>query len=132
MKHGPIALIDENMPVVVLCPNDRQREKTMSNMQEVLARGARVIIVCTKGDAELTQMAAVRARLAASPDGSEPPPSSKPHPGNVDVIEIPEGRSEIMPLLTVIPMQLLSYNLALLQGRDVDQPRNLAKTVTVE
>ncbi|MBL8613872.1 MAG: glutamine--fructose-6-phosphate transaminase (isomerizing) [Myxococcales bacterium] len=132
MKHGPIALVDETMPVVVLCPQDRHHDKTLSNMQEVMARGAKIIVVCTKDDAELTAMAAVRARLAASPDGSEPPPSSRPHPGNVDVIEIPDARSEVLPLLTVVPMQLLSYNLALLQGRDVDQPRNLAKTVTVE
>ncbi len=132
MKHGPIALVDESMPVVVLCPQDRHHDKTLSNMQEVLARGAKLIVVCTKDDVEITRMAAVRARMAASHDGSEPPPSSRPHPGNVDVIELPEARPEVMPLLTVVPMQLLSYNLALLQGRDVDQPRNLAKTVTVE
>lgn len=111
MKHGPIALIDEEMPVVVLCPKDSHYEKTLSNMQEVRAREGQVIAVGTVGDHELAEYAAK---------------------GGVDVISIPAAEPEILPLLTVLPLQLLSYFMADGKGTDVDQPRNLAKTVTVE
>ncbi len=107
MKHGPIALIDENMPVVVLAPKDAHYEKTLSNMQEVRAREGQIIAVCTQGDADA-------ARLAD------------------DVLVIPAAEPEVLPLLTVLPLQLLAYHMADLKGTDVDQPRNLAKTVTVE
>jgi len=107
MKHGPIALIDENMPVVVLAPKDPHYEKTLSNMQEVKAREGRLICVATEGDPEPAKMAE-------------------------DVIYIPAAEPEVLPLLTVVPLQLLAYHMADLKGTDVDQPRNLAKTVTVE
>jgi len=106
MKHGPIALIDEEMPVVAIVPRDAHHEKTLSNMQEVKAREGRIIAVCTEGDRDI-------------PSGS-------------DVFEIPDAAPEVMPLLTVLPLQLLAYYMADLKGTDVDQPRNLAKTVTVE
>ncbi|MFO0667182.1 MAG: glutamine--fructose-6-phosphate transaminase (isomerizing) [Polyangiaceae bacterium] len=111
MKHGPIALIDEDMPVVIVCPRDPHFEKTFSNMQEVKAREGQLIVVGTKGDADI-------ARLAEDK--------------GIDVIELPEADPDVVPLLTVIPLQLLSYYMADLKGTDVDQPRNLAKTVTVE
>jgi len=107
MKHGPIALIDENMPVVVLVPKNATYEKVASNMEEVIARGGRVIAVCSQGDAEVRSKAEV-------------------------VLEIPTASEEITPLLLSIPMQLLAYHVAVLKGTDVDQPRNLAKSVTVE
>jgi glucosamine--fructose-6-phosphate aminotransferase (isomerizing) len=107
MKHGPIALIDEHMPVVVLAPRDAHHQKTLSNVQEARAREAQIIAVCTQGDDEA-------ARLAA------------------DVMFIPDAEPEVLPLLTVLPLQLLAYHMADLKGTDVDQPRNLAKTVTVE
>jgi glutamine---fructose-6-phosphate transaminase (isomerizing) len=107
MKHGPIALIDENMPTVVILPQDEHYEKTLSNLQEVRAREGKVIAVVTEGDeraAELTD----------------------------DVLRIPQVSSWVLPLVTSIPLQLLAYYIADLKGTDVDQPRNLAKTVTVE
>jgi glucosamine--fructose-6-phosphate aminotransferase (isomerizing) len=107
MKHGPIALIDENMPVVVLVPKNATYEKVASNMEEVIARGGRVIAICSQGDAEVRNKAEV-------------------------VLEIPVASEEITPLLLSIPMQLLAYHIAVLKGTDVDQPRNLAKSVTVE
>ncbi len=107
MKHGPIALIDENMPVVVLVPKNATYEKVASNMEEVIARGGRVIAVCSQGDEEVRNKAEV-------------------------VLEIPAASEEITPLLLSIPMQLLAYHVAVLKGTDVDQPRNLAKSVTVE
>ncbi len=107
MKHGPIALIDENMPVVVLVPKDAHHEKTLSNLQEVRAREGQIIAVCTQGDDDA-------ARLAD------------------DVLFVPAAEPEVLPLVTVLPMQLLAYHMADLKGTDVDQPRNLAKTVTVE
>jgi len=125
MKHGPIALIDEDMPVVVVCPRDNHYEKTLSNMQEVKAREGQLIAVCTAGDIDV--------RRICTHDG--PPMSSRG--GHVvvsepDVFEIPEAAPEVLPLLTVLPLQLLAYYMADLKGTDVDQPRNLAKTVTVE
>lgn len=107
MKHGPIALIDENMPVVVVAPNNGHYEKLVSNVQEVKAREGKVIAIVTAGDKELV--------------------NSADH-----VIEIPETLEALTPLLTVIPLQLLSYYIAVMRGCDVDRPRNLAKSVTVE
>ena len=107
MKHGPIALIDEDMPVVVIATQDSSYEKVVSNIQEVKARKGRVIAVTTEGDTHLPTM--------------------------VDfVIEIPKVHDILMPLISVIPMQLLAYDIAVMRGRNVDQPRNLAKSVTVE
>ncbi len=107
MKHGPIALIDEHMPVVVVAPRDAHHQKTLSNAQEARARDGRIIAICTKGDEE--------AALVAS-----------------DMMFVPDAEPEVLPLLTVLPLQLLAYHMADLKGKDVDQPRNLAKTVTVE
>ncbi len=124
MKHGPIALIDETVPVVVACPKDRHYEKVLSNMQEVKARGGQLIAICTQGDEHVTQLCL-----------SEPPSLrgvSWAPPPSPDVIEIPEAEYEVLPLLTVIPLQFFAYYMADLKGTDVDQPRNLAKTVTVE
>lgn len=126
MKHGPIALIDEDMPVVVLCPRDTHYDKTFSNMQEVKAREGRLIVLCTRGDEDV--------RRLLSDHGSSS--SRAAHVGasdsEFDIIEIPEAEAEVLPLLEVVPLQLLAYYVADLKGTDVDQPRNLAKTVTVE
>jgi glutamine---fructose-6-phosphate transaminase (isomerizing) len=107
MKHGPIALIDENLPVIVICPKDSHYDKTLSNMQEVCAREGQVIAVATKGDEAVMELAQHMVWLPKVPD-------------------------DVLPLLTVLPLQLISYYVASLKGNDVDQPRNLAKTVTVE
>jgi glucosamine--fructose-6-phosphate aminotransferase (isomerizing) len=107
MKHGPIALIDEDMPVVVVIPRDRQYEKTLSNVQEVRARDGQVIAVASEGDGEI-------GRLARW------------------VLEIPRMPEVVQPVAAILPLQLLAYYIADLKGTDVDQPRNLAKTVTVE
>ncbi|MBI2394413.1 MAG: glutamine--fructose-6-phosphate transaminase (isomerizing) [Deltaproteobacteria bacterium] len=107
MKHGPIALIDAAMPVVVVAPKDHHYEKIASNVQEVRAREGRVIAVVPKGDTTIAELAQ-------------------------DVIEIPDVDPELTPFITVIPLQLIAYHAADLKGTDVDQPRNLAKTVTVE
>ena len=111
MKHGPIALIDETMPVVALCPQGRTYEKMLSNIQEVKARGGRVIAVVAEGDSQ------VRAGLDPQTDL---------------VFDVPRVDEVWSPLLMVIPLQLLAYHTAVRAGRDVDQPRNLAKSVTVE
>jgi glucosamine--fructose-6-phosphate aminotransferase (isomerizing) len=111
MKHGPIALVDEDLPVVALCPSGRVHEKMLSNIQEAKARGGRVIAIASAGDHALRQML----------DG----------PGDA-LLEIPPCPELWSPFLTVIPLQLLAYHVALRAGRDVDQPRNLAKSVTVE
>ncbi len=107
MKHGPIALIDENMPVVVIAPQDSSYEKVVSNIQEVKARKGRIIAIVTEGDKVIPGMAEF-------------------------VIEVPHTSEALMPLVTVVPLQLLSYHIAVLRGCNVDQPRNLAKSVTVE
>ena len=107
MKHGPIALIDDNLPVVVVAPHDAYYEKLMSNIQEVKARKGNVIAIITQGDMALKEMAS-------------------------DVIEIPQSHPAVAPLLAVVPLQLLAYHIAVLRGCNVDQPRNLAKSVTVE
>ncbi len=111
MKHGPIALVDEDLPVVALCPAGHVYEKMLSNVQEAKARGGRVIAVAAGGDPALRQLL----------DG----------PGDA-LLEIAPCPELWTPFLTVIPLQLLAYHVALRAGRDVDQPRNLAKSVTVE
>jgi len=125
MKHGPIALIDEEMPVVVVCPRDAHYEKVFSNMQEVKAREGQIIAVCTAGDADVRALLTTEAggRAVHRPNA----PTSEP-----DILTVPAAAPEVLPLLTVIPLQLLAYYVADFKGTDVDQPRNLAKTVTVE
>ncbi|ADW23023.1 glutamine--fructose-6-phosphate transaminase (isomerizing) [Thermus scotoductus] len=107
MKHGPIALIDEHLPVVVLATRGPLYEKTLSNIQEVRARGGKVIAIATLGDAGIAKLAQ-------------------------DVLYVPEVHPLLAPIVSVVPLQLLAYEIAVLLGRDVDQPRNLAKSVTVE
>src|SRR3989449_10620213 len=107
MKHGPIALIDENMPVVFVAPKDHVYQKVVSNMQEVRARGGCVIAISSDGDGDLRHLADHQLRVPACPP-------------------------LLSPVLTVIPLQLLAYHIAVLRGCDVDRPRNLAKSVTVE
>jgi glucosamine--fructose-6-phosphate aminotransferase (isomerizing) len=125
MKHGPIALIDEEMPVVALCPRDAHYEKTLSNMQEVKAREGQIIAVCSRGDKDVRAVLLADVAPRSSRRASAPPPEP-------DIVEIPPVEPEVLPLLEVIPLQLLAYDMADLKGNDVDQPRNLAKTVTVE
>ena len=107
MKHGPIALIDRDMPTVVIAPRDSVYDKIHGNIEEVKARGGRIILVATRGDRELAR----KCR---------------------HVIHIPEAPESLVPLLSVIPLQLLAYHIAVARGCDVDKPRNLAKSVTVE
>jgi len=107
MKHGPIALIDENMPIIVIATHGNSYEKVVSNIQEVKARKGKVIAIVTEGDEQVRNMAD-------------------------HVIEIPEVDEFLVPLLATIPLQLLSYHIAVMRGCNVDQPRNLAKSVTVE
>jgi glucosamine--fructose-6-phosphate aminotransferase (isomerizing) len=107
MKHGPIALIDQNMPVVIVATKDSSYEKIVSNIQEVKARKGKIIAIVTRGDTIIRQMASY-------------------------VFEIPETETVFTPLLSVIPLQLFSYYIAVMRGCNVDQPRNLAKSVTVE
>ncbi len=131
MKHGPIALIDKEMPVVVVCPRDNHYEKTLSNLQEVKAREGRVIAVCTENDQDIPRLLYAeppRSRRSARwAVGGHFEPAVEP-----DIIEVPAAEPEVLPLLTVVPLQMLAYFMADLKGTDVDQPRNLAKTVTVE
>jgi glucosamine--fructose-6-phosphate aminotransferase (isomerizing) len=107
MKHGPIALVDENLPVVVLAPHDAWRDKTISNLREVKSRDGISLVVTTREDEE----------VAALADYS---------------LVIPETIPELQPIVSVVPLQLLAYHMAVRRGCDVDQPRNLAKSVTVE
>jgi glucosamine--fructose-6-phosphate aminotransferase (isomerizing) len=114
MKHGPNALIDENLPVVIIAtrdPNDAlsmvRYEKTSSNLKEVKARSGQVIAIATEGDHEIKEAAD-------------------------HVIYVPEAPEELLPILEIVPLQLLAYHIAVRRGCDVDQPRNLAKSVTVE
>jgi glucosamine--fructose-6-phosphate aminotransferase (isomerizing) len=107
MKHGPIALVDDNLPVVVVAAKDHYYEKIVSNIQEVKARRGNIIAVITEGDEGLKNMVN-------------------------DIFEIPKSHPAVSPLLAVIPLQLFSYYIAVMRGCDVDQPRNLAKSVTVE
>jgi len=108
MKHGPIALIDEKVPVVVIAPYDALFEKTVSNMQEVMARGGKVVLI---SDAKGIDVAGDAAWAR---------------------IEVPHADPFVTPILYTLPVQLLSYYTAVVKGTDVDQPRNLAKSVTVE
>src|SRR5258705_10393200 len=104
MKHGPIALIDENMPVVSVATHTSVYEKVVSNLQEVKARDGKLIVICDEGDEDIKRLAD-------------------------DVIEVPRTIEALQPILSVIPTQLLAYYIALRRGCDVDQPRNLAKTL---
>jgi glucosamine--fructose-6-phosphate aminotransferase (isomerizing) len=107
MKHGPIALIDESMPVVVLAPQDSVYNKIISNLQEIKARKGIIIAIATEGDTKIKELAD-------------------------EVIYLPRVHEFIVPILATIPLQLLAYHMAVLRACDVDQPRNLAKSVTVE
>jgi len=107
MKHGPIALIDEHMPVVVIAVNSNHYEKVVSNIQEIKSRAGKIIAVVTEGDTTVKELADY-------------------------IMEVPNTEETLTPLVTTIPLQLLSYFIAVMLGRNVDQPRNLAKSVTVE
>jgi glucosamine--fructose-6-phosphate aminotransferase (isomerizing) len=107
MKHGPIALIDEQMPVFVIATRKGHYEKVVSNIQEIKSRKAKIIAIVTKGDKEVAALAD-------------------------HCIEIPEIEESLSPILTTIPLQLLAYHIAIMRECNVDQPRNLAKSVTVE
>jgi len=107
MKHGPIALIDENMPVVFIAVKDNVYEKVLSNMEEVKARKGKIISIVTEIDDKVKKL-------------------------SDHIIQIPGTLDMLMPILSVIPLQLLAYHIAVMRGCDVDQPRNLAKSVTVE
>ena len=107
MKHGPIALIDTEMPVVFVAPKDEVYQKVVSNMQEVKTRGGRIVAITTEGNGDLGALAEHQLR-------------------------IPATTPLLSPVLSVIPLQLLAYHIAILRGCDVDRPRNLAKSVTVE
>ena len=107
MKHGPIALIDSDMPVVVVATHNAMYEKVLSNIQEVKARKGKVIALVTKGDDTISRIAD-------------------------EVIELPDTIECLEPLLATIPLQMLAYHVAVCKGKNVDQPRNLAKSVTVE
>ena len=107
MKHGPIALVDEQMPVVFIATHHGLYQKIISNMQEVISRGGHIYAVVTEGDEHVKKMVD-------------------------DIIEIPQTIGWLVPLLSVIPLQLLSYHVAVAKGLNVDQPRNLAKSVTGE
>ena len=107
MKHGPIALIDKGMPVVFVATRNSQYEKVLSNIEEVRSRGGAVIAVATEGDEHIKTLAD-------------------------DVFYVPDVPELLQPLVTVVPLQLLAYHTALARGTDVDKPRNLAKSVTVE
>jgi glutamine---fructose-6-phosphate transaminase (isomerizing) len=107
MKHGPIALIDENVPVVVVAPEDDLFEKTVSNMQEVAARGGQIVLVSNASPD------AIGCKIAAH-------------------LRMPTVHPFVAPLVYAVPMQLIAYHTAVFMGTDVDQPRNLAKSVTVE
>jgi len=107
LKHGPIALIDEHLPVVCICPKTATYDKMLNNIEEVKARKGKTIIIATEGDADIKKFAD-------------------------DVIYIPEISDELTPILAAVPLQLLAYHIAIKLECDVDQPRNLAKSVTVE
>lgn len=107
MKHGPIALIDREMPSVIIAPKDHLYEKIVSNVQQVKARGGNILAIVNNGDTEISKLAD-------------------------HVIEVPEMPECLTPIITTIPLQLLSYYIAINKGKDVDMPRNLAKSVTVE
>src|SRR3712207_2857622 len=108
LKHGPIALIDEDMPVIVIAPHDHLMEKTVSNMQEVAARGGRILLVTDRKGADEAAMETMATLV------------------------MPPAHPIVAPILYAIPIQLIAYHTAVFMGKDVDQPRNLAKSVTVE
>ena len=108
LKHGPIALIDKSMPVIVIAPHDRVFEKTVSNMQEVAARDGRIILI------------------------TDPAGARETHVKSLSKITLPDMPATVTPLVYAIPVQLIAYHTAVAMGTDVDQPRNLAKSVTVE
>ena len=107
MKHGPIALIDSDMPVVVIATHNNMYEKVLSNIQEIKARNGRVIALVSEGDEVVSKIAD-------------------------QTIELPQTMECLEPLIATIPLQLLAYHIAVCKGKNVDQPRNLAKSVTVE
>jgi glucosamine--fructose-6-phosphate aminotransferase (isomerizing) len=107
MKHGPIALIDEDMPVVVVAPQDHTYDKVLSNIEEVHSRHGRIIAIATEGDTRLSELAE-------------------------EVIYVPKTSPLLSPLVTTVPLQLMAYHAALMRDHNVDKPRNLAKSVTVE
>ena len=107
MKHGPIALVDDGVPVVVLAPQGPGYDKVLSNLSEIRARSGHIIAVATQGDKQIKSLCD-------------------------RVLFIPDAPPSLQPFLTVLPLQLMSYAIALAKGNDVDQPRNLAKSVTVE
>ena len=107
MKHGPIALIDKNMPVLAIMPKDKWYEKMLSQVEQAKARGGKTIIVATDGDGRISDIAD-------------------------EILWIPEAPCMVNPIIAVIPLQILAYHIAAMRGLDVDQPRNLAKSVTVE
>jgi glucosamine--fructose-6-phosphate aminotransferase (isomerizing) len=107
MKHGPIALINDGFPVIALAPKDRLHEKVVSNIQEIRSRGGSIIAITTEGSGEIAEI-------------------------SDHIIEVPDSVPYLQPMLLTIPLQLLAYHIGVLRGCDVDQPRNLAKSVTVE
>ena len=107
MKHGPIAMIDKNFPTMVIAPSDSMYEKVASNIQEIKARSGKVIAIATEGNKEISKIAD-------------------------DVIYIPKTLEMLTPMLSVMPLHLFAYYVGVLRGYDVDKPRNLAKSVTVE
>ena len=107
MKHGPIALIDKDMPTIVIATNKINYDKIVSNIQEIKSRKGKIIAIVSEGDKEVKEIADY-------------------------IIEVPDTIESMTPFMTVIPLQLLSYHIAVMLGKDVDQPRNLAKSVTVE
>jgi len=107
MKHGPIALIDDGLPVLALVPDDEMKGKMFSNVEEVKSRGGKVIVITAEGD-------------------------SKPYPGILHTVFLPKTNTYLTPIIFSIPIQLLAYHIAVLRKCNVDQPRNLAKSVTVE
>src|SRR5690606_9750394 len=108
LKHGPIALVNEDMPVVVVAPSDELMEKTLSNMHEVAARGGKIILITDE-----------EGKAEAGQDTS-------------DIVLVPKVHPFVAPIICAVPVQLLAYHTAVFMGTDVDQPRNLAKSVTVE
>ena len=107
MKHGPIALVDKDMPTIVIATNKINYDKIVSNIQEIKSRKGKIIAIVSEGDKEVKEIAD-------------------------HIIEVPDSIESMTPFMTVIPLQLLSYHIAVMLGKDVDQPRNLAKSVTVE
>jgi glutamine---fructose-6-phosphate transaminase (isomerizing) len=114
MKHGPLALVDETLPVVVVATRDSMYGKMQSVIQQLLARGARLVVLCNEGDEALREVAAGRA-----------------DPSSMRLVEVPMTADALQPVVNIVPLQLLAYHLTVLRGLNVDQPRNLAKSVTV-